>query len=346
MRLRRDTLAGLENRSAERDTSLSSFRTGVVSVNDEHRADSVFGYRLETDVVYGQGQVLRDNKIVQRDLLLDVYRPTEPGRGSPLPAVVLVHGGAHHRGGRRQPPFKEAGAVHSPMEDYARLLAPLGYVCFVIEYRLAPELPQPETRPDAPNLVDPDKYLTPAGLERVNFAREAMGLPALPWDQAIVVWNSAMAGAEDTRKAIEHVRSNSADYNVDPTKIALGGHSAGGGNTLNATFGLKAPVAAIFPLSPPGMLFRKRETIVGADLPPTLLLVSQNDLPVILEPTPDLIRHMRAAEIDYEMAWVPGFPHFYPSGAVSLADDGSRLSVGDRIVRFLERHLGGGHPGR
>ncbi len=309
-------------------------------MNDENRATSVFGYELETDVAYGHGTVLRDGEPVERELLLDVYRPSEIRSGPALPAVILVHGGAHHRGGRRQPPFKEAGAVHSRMEDYAQLLAPLGYVCFVIEYRLAPEYPQPETPPDAPNLVDPDTYLSPAGLDRVNFAREAMGLPALPWDEAIVVWNSAMAGAEDTVKAVAYVQANAAELNVDPERIALDGHSAGGSNTLNATFGMGAPVAAIFPLSPPGMLFRKRETIVGAGLPPTLLMVSQNDLPVILEPTPDLIRQLRAAEVDYEMAWVPGFPHFYPAGAVSLADDGSRLSVGDRIARFLERHIG------
>lgn len=314
---------------------------GVVVLSYETRANSAFGYHLEIDVVYGQGKILRDGEIVEQDLMLDVYRPIESSRGSALPAVMLVHGGAHHRGGRRQPPFKEAGAVHSRMEDYARLLAPLGYVCFVIEYRLAPEYPQPDTRPDAPNLVDLDKYLTPSGLDRVNFAREAMGLPHLPWEEAIVVWNAAMAGAEDTNKAIEYVRANAATYNIDPTKIALGGHSAGGGNTLNATFGLKAPVAAIFPLSPPGMLFRKSKVMQGEGLPPTLLMVSQNDLPVILEPTPGVIRQMQESRVEYEMAWVSGFPHFYPSGAISLADDGTRMSVGDRIIRFLERHLSG-----
>lgn len=306
--------------------------------------DSAFGYQLETDVVYGQAQVVRDGSVVERDLLLDVYRPAEPGP-SALPAVVLVHGGAHHRGGRRQPPFREAGAVHSPMEDYARLLAPLGYVCFVIEYRLAPEFPQPETRRDAPHLVDVDSYLSPAGLDRVNFARDAMGLPALAWDQAIVVWNSAMAGAEDTHKAVEYVRSASATYNVDPSKIALGGHSAGGSNTLNAAFGMNAPVTAIFPMSPPSMLFRKREVMSGDHRPPTLLVVAQNDLPVILEPTPGVIRQLRSSHIEHEVAWVPGFPHFYPAGAVSLADDGTRMSVGDRIIRFLERHLATGSSG-
>jgi predicted esterase len=225
------------------------------------------------------------------------------------------------------------------MEDYARLLAPLGYVCFVIEYRLAPELPRPVLEPGSGSLLPLDEVVTPAGLARTNFARRAMGLPELADDESIFVWNAAMAGAEDTAKAVEFVRVNAAKFGVDSDKIALGGHSAGGGNVLNAAFGLKAPVAAVFPLSPPAPIFDTAEVIAGDDLPATLLVISQYDLEAILEPAPRTIAQLRDAGGDAQLAWVPGFPHFYPTGAVTLGDDGTRMSVGERVIQFLESHL-------
>ena len=302
-------------------------------------AEPLFGYQVETDVVFAQGKVTSGGVEIERNLMLDVYTPAEPKGDAARPAVVLVHGGAYHRGGRRQPPYREEGAVHSSMEDYARLFAPLGYVCFVIEYRLAPELPRPVSEPGSGNLLPLDEVVTPAGLARTNFARRAMGLPELSNDERIVVWNAAMAGAEDTAKAVEFVRANAARFGVDPNKIALGGHSAGGGNVLNAAFGLKAPVAAVFPLSAPAPIFDSAKVMARDDLPPTLLVISQYDLEVILESAPKTIAQLRTGGGDAQLVWVPGFPHFYPTGAVTLGDDGTRMSVGERVIQFLNTRL-------
>jgi len=302
-------------------------------------ANPVFGYEVELDVVYGQGAIAPDGKEIQRDLMLDVYTPSEAGDGKARPAVILVHGGAHLRGGRRLPPYKEDGAVHSRMEDYARLLTPLGYVSFVIEYRLSPELPVPATEPGGPGLIPLDDAVTDVGLSRLNFARNSEGLPPIAPDEKILVWNSIMAGAEDTATAIEFVRENAERWNIDPDRIAAGGHSAGGGNVLNAAFGLQAPVVAIFPMSPPTMLFDPAEVIADSDKPPTLWLVSQNDVAICLEAAQVTLPHLESAGVEHQLTWVPGFPHFYPAGAVSLGDDASRLSVGERIVGFLEEHL-------
>lgn len=312
---------------------------GLVFAGPPAIAESAFGYELETDVIYGKGRVIQDGVEVDRSLMLDIYAPINSAKPTVRPAVILVHGGAYHRGGRRQPPFREDGAVHSRMEDYARMLAPLGYVCFVIEYRLAPELPQPENGPDGPNLLDVDDVVTPAGLARTNFARRAMGLVELGPDEKIIIWNAAMAAAEDLDKAVKFLVANAVIYNIDPEKIALGGHSAGGGSVLNAAFGLKSPVAAIFPLSPPDMIFDKSKVISRESMPPTLIVISQNDDPVVLEPLPGTIDQLVASGLEYQFAWVPGFPHFYPSGAVSLADDGTRMSVGERITGFLDTYL-------
>ena len=314
--------------------------SGLLCVATPSLAGSTGAYALDTDVVYGEGVVTIAGKPSPRDLLLDVYTPTAPDDGARRPGVVLVHGGAFHRGGRRQPPYREAGAVHSPMEDYARLLAARGYAAFVVEYRLAPENPIPRVRHSREIHLALDDVITDAGLLRTNFARRLMGLSPLDRNDKILLWNAAMSAAEDVRRAVAFVRGNADTYRVDPSRIALGGHSAGGGTTINVALGLGAPVAAIFPLSPAGVLFDLQRTSNTTPIPPTLLLVSQNDEPAVLEGIPELVRLLREMGAPIELAWVPGFPHFYPTGAVSLGDDGTRTSVGERVADFLDLHLG------
>ncbi|MGI9244151.1 MAG: alpha/beta hydrolase, partial [Verrucomicrobiales bacterium] len=239
----------------------------------------------------------------------------------------------------------EDGAVHSGMEDYARLLAPQGYVCFVIEYRLAPQLPEPETALDAGWLLPMEEDLTDAGMRRVNYARSSLELPPLEGEKGkTVVWKTILSAAEDLRKAVEFVRASAEEYNIDPEKIALGGHSAGAATVINTTFGLDTPIAAVFPLSPPVSAIDVDKAIRASDSTPTLLVVSQNDEPAVREKVPVITRKMRDLGANYELVWVPGFPHFYPTGAVSLSDDATRMSVGERVTKFLDEHLKGGRP--
>ena len=42
------------------------------------KANEVFGYSIETDVVYGKGKVTENGNVIERDLLMDVYLPTDP----------------------------------------------------------------------------------------------------------------------------------------------------------------------------------------------------------------------------------------------------------------------------
>jgi triacylglycerol lipase len=80
-----------------------------------------------TGLQAGEYQVSRDVTYVERGgrpLAADVLVPNEPG---PLPAVLLVHGGAWRMGSKPQ------------MERYARALAAAGFVSVSINYRLAPE---------------------------------------------------------------------------------------------------------------------------------------------------------------------------------------------------------------
>lgn len=302
-------------------------------------AEETFGYSVKTDIVYGKGKITKDGKVVERDLLMDVYTPTDLSGKGQLPAVVLVHGGAFHRGGLRLPPFKEHGAVHSAMQDWARLLTPLGYVCFVIEYRLTPELPVPDMMLDAEGLQSLDEAITKSGLARTNFARRAMGLPEVSFEERTILFNGILAAAEDLNKAVIKIQSSSGEFGIDPERIAIGGHSAGATTVLNAAYGIKSPVKAAIPLSPAVTGFDFKNTINSADLPPMLIAQAQFDIEAILEGVPDVVKIAKNSGLEYNLIWVPGFGHFYPTGAVSLGDDGMRMSVGERVVKFLETHL-------
>ena len=64
------------------------------------------------------------SKVGERELLLDVFVPESK---ETHPAVLVVHGGAWKMGNRRQ------------LRGYAVELAKRGFVCFAIDYRLAPD---------------------------------------------------------------------------------------------------------------------------------------------------------------------------------------------------------------
>lgn len=64
------------------------------------------------------------SRVGDRDLLLDAFVPNQEGAH---PAILVVHGGAWRMGNRKQ------------LRGYAKSLAELGFVCFAIDYRLAPD---------------------------------------------------------------------------------------------------------------------------------------------------------------------------------------------------------------
>ena len=315
-------------------------------------ADASLGYYAELDVVFGRAIIAPEGVEVERDLAMDVYYPSEENAdfsrdayqpSTSRPAVIYVHGGAHHRGGRRQDAFRLEAAVHSRPEDYARLLAPLGYVVFVVEYRLAPENPVPTLLPGEANLRENvDGYITPEVFAATVRARTAMGLAPLPDtpEGRRFLWDAGVAAAEDVKMAVDFVVENADRFGIDPNRIAMGGHSAGGGIAMNVAYGLKAPLAAVFPLSGPDVLFEHAAVAQIENPPPALLVYSQFDEHTQLGQLPGIIRLMQDAGIEYQLAWVPGFAHFYPHGAVTLADDGTRSALSDRIIRFLGEHLG------
>lgn len=304
-------------------------------------SDSVFGYSLERDVVYGQGIIAPEGKEISRDLMLDIYTPTEAST-KPFPAVIYVHGGAFHRGGRRNPPYKDKGSIHSSPEDWARLLAANGYKVFVIEYRLAPQNPIPRLKPGEDHVIADIKIIVPEEfLVGFSRARTAMGLTPLDYnDESLkLAYNVYASSVEDAKLALDYVVAHAKELNIDPDRIAMGGHSAGAGITASVGLGLKTPLKAIFPQSPPDILFDKDYVAGRTDLPAVMLHCSQFDDVPILGYAPELVKLLSRADTEFTFCWIPAFGHFYPYNAPSLGDNGTLMPLGDRIVQFLDKHL-------
>jgi acetyl esterase/lipase len=164
-----------------------------------------------SDVIYGSGLVCpfvppdmqpmktcnnqsaaNQTGYVVQDLLLDVYEPS-PANSGPLPAMVIIHGGAYRTGDKRDP----------PIVDRATFFASKGLVTFSINYRkqgnngmVPPNWPR--TNPDNMNWIQGTEY------------------PAV----------------RDSKAAVRWVKANAAKYNVDPTKITIFGESAGSLNAM------------------------------------------------------------------------------------------------------------------
>jgi hypothetical protein len=147
------------------------------------------GVGFESDLVYGKGYFRqRDGDFELQDLYLDVIFPEDaPGN---QPAVCMVHGGGFTGGSRED---EELVAL-------ADRLASAGYVCFLIDYRLAGEPP-----PAPPPYDD-------------------LEIPLFGLDELVPAAHAAFV---DTKVALRHIRANADRYGIDPRRIAVFGESAG-----------------------------------------------------------------------------------------------------------------------
>lgn len=98
-------------------------------------------------------------------------------------------------------------SIESEGNLVAKRLAELGVTAFVLKYRLVP------------TGKDGSQDLTNDGMNVIVKAK-----------------NLLKYAHEDALNALEHVRENANEYNVDPNKIGLMGFSAGGAVTMEATY--------------------------------------------------------------------------------------------------------------
>ncbi|NEO98663.1 MAG: alpha/beta hydrolase [Symploca sp. SIO2E9] len=299
---------------------------------------SMLDYKVTPKVIYGEGEI--NGGAESRDLWMDFYEPLyEPleERKELRPVVIFTHGGAFHRGNPRET-FNENGAQDTSPGDYCRKFATRGFVCFAINYRLAQEEPVPSG--EGYDKKDLDRNSVKILLDQVNKIRISMDLEPLdPKNREDMKFlnKAVLSAAEDLRTALNHIRNSAERYKIDPEHIVLGGFSAGGITSLNVAHGMHEPVSGAFMLSGGNAGFDILETVTeSSDNPPILMFQGQNDLEATFIVIPTLIQHYQEVGVEYTYAWVPAFGHFYTSGATSLSGDGSKMSVEERIVNFLE----------
>lgn len=305
----------------------------ILSAISSHSQSEMTALKISEDVVFGQGIVLTEGVREKFDLQLDVYEPAITG-SEKRPVIIYTHGGAFHRGNPRQT-YHELGAQDTSPMDYCKKFASMGYVCFAISYRMGTQYPIPSY--DGYKASDLNMDRLNILLDQVNLVRKGMNLEALDMsnqEDKEFMSNAVLSAAEDLRTAISYVRTNAEVYNIDPNRIVLGGFSAGAVTSLNVAYGMKTPVSGIFMLSGLDVGFDIPK-LMTSDAPPILMFLGQYDLTGAIEKTPGFIEQLESKKIDYSFAWVPGFGHFYSEGVVSLSGDGRRMSVGDRIIEFL-----------
>ena len=300
----------------------------------------VVRYQVVTDVPYGEGKVLTDDTEQTIQLTMDVYHPQEKA-DSPSPAIILVYGGAHHRGNPRVK-YTGFGSQTTSMSEYAMRFAEEGFVAFTIRYRVAPDNPVVSPYEGfAEADLETDFFKTPEAIRQANVIRDQMGLEALTIDTAVPVLKTAViAGAEDLRTAVKHVKSSYEMYNIDPDRIALMGFSAGAVTAINVAYGMQESVAAVIANSGyPSVFNMERLLTAESNIPPLLVFMSQNDYAVVQIELPPFLHHLTKIGAEYSFNWVPSHGHFYPSGVTSLGSDGSQMSLEARVIQFLREKL-------
>lgn len=296
------------------------------------------------DIVYGHGDISVNGEVKSRPLRMDAYYPsgTQADTIVGLPAVIYVHGGAFHRGGRRNPPYELGAAIHSSPEDWANFLTSKGFAVFVIEYRLAPEQPFVAFSPgEAGTVQDLRSVIAEADMIAFSRARSALGMPALAYttDSLQLFFDSYMAAVADAQTAVDYLVANGTALGIDPNRLAMGGHSAGGGIALSVGLGTEAPLKAIFPLSPPSSLFTYEHLASKSTQPPILISFAQYDEPALLRMAPAVIEQLQRLGVSHQLRWVPGHMHFYPFNSPTLGDDGVTKALGNAVADWLERYL-------
>jgi acetyl esterase/lipase len=263
-----------------------------------------------------------------RELLLDIYEPAERSREL-RPALILAFGGAFQRGSRKDDVVGEPPHRNSAIAEYCNEFARRGYVCFSIDYRLMPERPDPGVTPTLP----PGTTLN---IDRANFVRNLLGLG--PCTQQTMA-DEIEAATDDVSAAVGFVRARAHAFGIDPSRIAVGGFSAGATVAINAAYVERAPVAAVVALSGRLSLASAKAYLSGPGEPPVLMVFGENDLPGMLEDMDTRAAYLASINFKNQVAHIPGATHFYPRTSIVTDSDGSKRDVESVMARFLYKNL-------
>ncbi len=189
----------------------------------------------------------------------------------------------------------------SAMSGLCTEYAKRGYVCISINYRLEGDDPP-----------------TPGGTE---------------------LERAVNAAVEDAANAVAWLKTNAATYGIDPSRIAVGGNSAGAGTSLFLGFRELGPAAAVQAVvSFAGAMYGYEWEIDAGD-PPVILIHGENDT-IVPYPLAVLVANAAAAVgLPYELHILTGVRHagaFRERNSYILPDGDT---PGEKLQAFLYTHL-------
>ena len=161
-------------------------------------------------------------------------------------------------------------------------------------------------------------------------------------------YDTFVAGVEDAFHAVKWMKDNAASYGIDPERIVLGGHSAGGFLSLAtgmfdatdvSTFSdmdldvSQLEVAAV--LDGAGSLMGTEYTIDAND-PPTFVLHSEDDSTVVYQSALDVVAELENDSVPYEFPYIVSAGHGLDSKLDTVIDG---VLASDQMFDFFRRQL-------
>ena len=288
--------------------------------------------KVTRGICYGRGVINFNGKSAEsedRPLLMDLYQPVG-ARDGLRPALILAFGGAFHRGSKEDDSYEDNGWRNTPIAEYCRIFASRGIICASVGYRLTSEDPGPGPRRV---ITEPEAV----SRSRIDHVRGLLGLEPATNKMLVDGMEAAFA---DVAAAFRYVHANAGDFGIDPTRIGIGGFSAGGTSALYSVFAYEVPAAALLIFSG-----RMEEADIARYITPkhripVLHVVGENDLAYVRLLTGKLAECYRRVGIEHSVFEVPEAGHFYPRTAEVVCPEGQKATVESSALEFLEQHLG------
>ncbi|MEM7132482.1 MAG: alpha/beta hydrolase [Chloroflexota bacterium] len=273
-------------------------------------------------IVYGTGDIIVDNKITSKELLLDMYEPLDAS-GSKRAVVMWLHGGAFVKGNRDSESFVAI----------ANELAARGYQVLSIDYRTA--YMNPVVSEEVQRYYDTIAPHDTSALEAL------LGISEEQYERAIA------AAFDDGLTALKWLTESANEWPIDLSRLVLMGSSAGA-TTINYIaytaddLGIyRPPIAAVINLWGGLEYTRARGGLATIEVneSPLFLVHSKEDPFVPYENSTQIVARAEAIGLPYEFHSLDGNRHGLTEVPILTMQSDNGYTLFERILLFLERHL-------